>query len=643
MESLALCEALFIHKQRIMAVSNDIMHQLETGYRVQQSGDLQRAENIYREVLRADKDNIHALNLLGMLCVNAHRADEAIDFISRALKFVPDNPQSHNNLGLAYKDKGNAKKAAHHFRESIKLESHDPDVYNNLGNVLRVLDKPQQAVQSYEKALHLRNDFAECWSNLAAALNEAGRHERGLEAVGRAIELDPELAQAYNNRGDIYLAQARYEDALAEYRSATELSPQYVAALINMAKTLRDMDKPEDALETLQLALDLEPKNPEGLLVKGVLHEQMGERDEAAESFKATIASAPEMTVAHYYLSQIRGRDGSDEEFQAMSDLRGNSTLNDNARMYLGFGLYRALEQREQYDDAFEHLAEANRIKADSKPYSDDETAIYIDTIIDAATSSLDRLGTEPGRADSRPVFILGMPRSGTSLTEQILASHSAVAGAGELSYAYDTAHRIRAITHEKFPQNMKLLSAAQYAELGDYYMSRHSESNLAAQYVVDKTPLNFQYIGMLALALPGARFIHCHRDPVANCWSIHRMPFDEKQTYAHSLESLGRYYTRYWNLMQRWHALFPGRILDMRYEDTVADIETQSRKMLGFLGLPFEDGVLEYHKTERLVKTPSASQVRQPIYRDRLAAWKRYEKYLGPLIENIPTGIAGE
>ncbi len=612
------------------------MRRLESGYQAQQSGDLQRAEGLYKEVLEVEPENIHALNLLGMLCVNAFRPDEAVDYLSRALQLVPANPQSQNNIGLAYKDQGNAKRAAHHFRESIKLDPGNPDVYNNLGNVLRVLDKPDQAIQSYERALHLWHDFAECWSNLAAALNESGRHDRALKAIGRALDLDPELAQAYNNRGDIYLAQARYEDALAEYRHATELSPKYVAALINMGKTLRDMDRPEDALETLAFAIDLEPKNPEALLVRGVLYEQMGDREQAAGSFKEAIAASPRMTVAHYYLSQIRGRKGTDDEFEAMVELKKNAELNNNARMYLGFGLYRAYEQREMYDEAYSNLAEGNRIKAESTPYNDEETAEYIDSVIDSAQDSLNRLGERPGKADPRPVFVLGMPRSGTSLTEQILASHSAVAGAGELSYAYDTAHLIRKMTHEKFPENMKLLSAEQYAELGEKYMARHSEDNLAVRYVVDKTPLNFQYIGLLGLALPDAKFIHCHRDPVANCWSIHRMPFDEKQTYAHSLESLGKYYTRYWIFMRRWHEMFPGRILDMRYEDTVADIETQSRRMLDFLGLPFEEGVLEYHKTKRLVKTPSASQVRQPIYKDRLAAWKKYEKYLGPLIDNV-------
>ena len=621
-------------------MSDAVMQMLESGYRAQQSGDLAGAEEQFRRVLDRDPDNVHALNLMGMLCVNNFRAPEAVDFISQALKFVPDNPQSHTNIGLAYKDVGKPELAAKHFRRSIELDPGNPDVYNNLGNVLRVLEKPREAVGVYEKALKMHPTFAECWSNLAAALNEAEKFDRALSAVGRAIELDSGLAQAYNNRGDIYLAMARYEDAVSEYRRAIDLSPKYAAALINMARTQRDMDDPESARETLKLAMQIEPNNPEALLVEGVLNEQTGDRDGAAASFSKAIEQLPEMTVAHYYLSQIKGRKGTDEEFAAMRELDKRDDLTPKARMYLEFGLFRACDQRELYDEAFAHLAAGNAIKAEASPYDDEDTAEYIASIIDAAKSARDTLGDSPGLADPRPVFVLGMPRSGTSLTEQILASHSAVSGAGELSYAYDTAHSIRKMVHEKFPENMKLLSADQFVELGERYLNRHTAQNLEAQFVVDKTPLNFQYIGMLALALPQARFIHCHRDPVANCFSIHRMPFDEKQTYAHSLKALGTYYTRYWRFMQAWHEMFPGRIIDCRYEDTVGDIEAQSRRLLAFLGLEFEEQVLEFHKTKRLVKTPSASQVRQPIYKDSVSAWKHYEKHLQPLVDSLKVSL---
>lgn len=613
-----------------------IVHALEAGYQAQQDGELAKAEKHYRGVLKRDPENVHALNLLGMLCVNANRATEAVRFISRALAVDGNDPDAHANIALAYKDAGQPRQAVRHFRESVRLNPRNPVAYNNLGNVLRLIDKPGEAASSYERALKLQPGFAECWSNLAAAMNESDRQEAGLRAADKALQLDPGLAQAWNNKGDILLGQAKYGEALDHYRKATELSPKYAAAMINMARVQRDMEAPDDALETLAKVLDIEPRNPEAHHVLGVLHEQMGDRKSAAEHFQAAIDTAPEMAIAHYQLAQINGRQGTDAELDAMRSLWQVEDLSRNNRMYLAFGLARALEQRGDYDEAYSYVARGNAVKAEIRPYDDAETAEYVNALFSRAAAAAARIGSGEGNQDDRPVFVVGMPRSGTSLTEQILASHSAVAGAGELSYAYDTAHRVREMTGRKFPDNLDLLTAAQFRELGEYYLARHTRDNLAARYVVDKTPLNFQYIGLLGIALPRARFIYCHRDPVANCWAIHRIPFDEKQTYAHSQSALGRYYRRHRDLVKGWKSLFPGRILDIRYEDTVADVEGQSRRILDFLGLPFESEVLAFHRTRRLVKTPSASQVREPIYTDAVAAWKKYEQHLAPLIEAL-------
>jgi tetratricopeptide (TPR) repeat protein len=617
-------------------MNQDLQDLLENGYRQHQEGRLDEAERLYLEVLQQDRDNIHALNLLGMLCANAFRPDEAVFFIAKALKLQANNPESHANIALAYKDQGKPEQAVKHFRESIRLDPYNPVVHNNLGNVLREMSRPEEAIKVYERALKLDGDFAPCWSNLSAALNEAGKHKLAHRAVERALRLEPGLAQAHNNKGDILLAEARYAEALDCYRTATALNPKYAAALINMARTQRDMDDSEAAVQTLRKALEIEPNNPEAHHAMGVLQEQLGNPDAAAAAFQDAIKVAPAMAIAHYYLAQLRGRKTSDAELGAMEKVWNEVNMLPNDRMFMAFGLARAYEQRRQYDKAFEFLEQGNRVKAEMQPYDDADTGKFIDSLAECAEATAARLGFDAGCPDPRPVFILGMPRSGTSLTEQILASHSKVAGAGELSYAYDTAHRIREITKQAFPDNMKTLSAGQLRELGEYYLSRHKPDNLAHRYVVDKTPLNFQYIGLLGLALPRAKFIHCHRDPVQNCFSIHKMPFDKKQAYAHSLEALGMYYNRYWKLMQRWKAQFPGRILDVRYEDTVADIETQGRRMLDFLDLPFEESVLDFYKTERLVKTPSASQVRQPIYGDAVQAWRKYENHLAPLIEAL-------
>lgn len=617
-------------------INDDLQQMLEQGYRQHMAGQLDEAERLYRAVLQQDRDNVHALNLLGMLCVNSFRPDEAIVLITKALKFQPNNPESHANVALAFKDQGKLEQSVKHFRESIRLDPHRPVVLNNLGNVLREMGQPQEAIKVYERALQMDGGFSQCWCNLGAALNEAEKRKAARRAVDRALRLEPTLAQAHNNKGDIALAEAKYAEALECYRQAIALNPKYVAALINMARTQRDADDPETAVQTLRKALEIEPNNPEAHHAMGVLQEQLGSRENAAASFQDAIRVAPGMAIAHYYLAQIRGRRTTDAELEAMHRIWREVNMLPNDRMFMAFGLARAYEQRKDFDKAFEFLEQGNRVKAEMQPYDDTDTGRFVDSLVDCAEAAAARLGLAAGCPDPRPVFILGMPRSGTSLTEQILASHTEVAGAGELSYAYDTAHRIREITQQAFPDNMKRLSAEQLRELGEYYLSRHKPDNLAHRYVVDKTPLNFQYIGLLGLALPRARFIHCHRDPVQNCFSIHKMPFDKKQAYAHSLEALGLYYNRYWKLMQRWKALFPGRILDVRYEDTVTDIEAQGRRMLDFLDLPFEERVLDFYKTERLVKTPSASQVRQPIYGDAVQAWRRYERHLAPLIEAL-------
>lgn len=636
---MSACES---RKTENKNMAEDLLRKLEIGFEAQRSGNLAKAEQLYRQVLAKDERNRHALNLMGMLYVNSGRPQEAIEYISQALEIDDGDAQAHANIGLAYKDVGMAATAATHLAKSVRLDPGNPVVFSNLGNVLRLLDQPGKAIRAYESAIRLNPEFAECWSNLAAALNESGQQEPGLKAAAKAIELNPGLAQAYNNRGDIYLEQARYTDAMDSYAKAVQIDPAYTAAIINMARVQRDMDQPEEGMQTLQQVLEIEPDNPEAHHVIGVLHEQMGDREKAANSFLRAIEIAPDMTVSHYNLAQIRGRKSTDAELDAMLGLWNAEEISSTSRMHLAYGLYRIYEQREMHDRAFEYLAEGNRVKDAASSYDDAEVAVYHAGSVAGIENIIERLGDEPGYRDTRPLFVLGMPRSGTSLTEQILASHSDVSGAGEVSFAFDTVHRIKKLTDQPYPDNLKALDAADLQALGEYYLSCHNDVNLETRYCVDKSPLNFQYLGLLAVALPDARFVHCHREPIANCFAIHRIPFDKRQAYAHNLAALGQYYQRYQDLMQQWHGLFPGRILDVKYEDTVADIEAQARRLLAFLDLPFEESVLDFYKTKRLVKTPSASQVRDPIYTGSVAMWKKYEKHLGPLIENLE-GAADE
>jgi tetratricopeptide (TPR) repeat protein len=617
-----------------------VLQLLREGYGSQSAGDLVRAEQMYRQALDLDPNSVHGLHVLGVLCGETGRPEEAIDRLRRALSIGGEHAEAHASLGRAYAQLGQLQQAVDHLRRSTEMNPRNAEVFNDLGTAQRWLERPRDAVASYEAALKLDPDSAEFWSNLAAAHNEAKSPDKGLLAVEAALKLDDKLASAWCSKADLLLTHSRYLEAIDCYRKCLELEPDHVTAMINMARAQRDADDPQAALVSLQKALAIEPQSPMALHVLGWVREQMGEFEAAADCYHEAIRAAPKLGTPHYQLAQLKGRRSTDEELATMSSLWEQDDLPPSSRIYLAFGMYRALEQRSEFDRAFEFLAIGNRLTGEKHPYDDIAAARQMDEIVAATESALARLGPAAGQPDPRPVFVLGMPRSGTSLTEQILASHSQVAGAGELSYGSDTVYRSRELTGTAFPGSMELLSAEQMRELGQYYMSRHAPANLAFRFVVDKTPMNYKCVGLLAMALPRARFIHCHRHPVASCFSIYRMPFEVRHTYAHEMNALGRYYSRYWELMKQWHALFPGRILDVRYEDTVADVERQSRRLLDFLGLPFEESVLRFYETERLVKTPSASQVRQPIYSDSLDSWKNYEHHLGPLVENLQPAL---
>ena len=612
---------------------------LQQGYARHKAGQLDDAEAIYRQVLSHDSRNVHALNLLGMLYVNSGRPAEAIAAILAALESNPDDAQAHANIALAYKDMTGFAQAEKHFRRSLALNPGAPVVYNNLGVVLREQRRREEAIRSFEQALQLDANYAECWCNLALALNDLQRFDQARQAVQRALAIDPRMPQAHNNLAEVYRGQSRFEEAIGHYRKALALNPQYAEAMLNLATAYREAEEPEAALAMLQQLLAIEPLNPKAHNALGILREQQGEREEAAACFKRAIEIAPGVAYPHYQLAQLKGRKSSDEELRAMEKLIAREDLNEDDRMYLAFGLAGAYEQRGRYEDAFAYWAEGNAIKAERAPYDAVARDELYRSSVRHSAEALQRLGGDVGFHDTRPVFIIGMPRSGTTLTDQILASHSRVGSVGEVSFAYDLSCRVGELTGDGFPRGVASLSSGQFRQLGEEFIARLTRDTTGKTFVIDKTPLNFQYVGLLAQALPDARFIHCYRDPVDNCFSIFKLPFADVQDYAHDLVALGQHYNSYRSLMNAWKELLPGRILDVCYEDTVADLEQQARRLLDFLGLEFEEQVLAFHESSRLVRTPSASQVRQPIYRDSVRAWKKYEKQLSPLIDTLQAG----
>ena len=613
-----------------------MLQTLKQALHLQRQGDLRGAERFYRQVLGQEPKNIHALNLLGALCVNTGRPEEAVKLIRQALLVKPDDPQALANLALGLKQLGQVDEAIACLERSLSLKGDNAFTLNTLGGLLLESGRPKEAVAHYKKALRLDPGSVDCLCNLSSALNALKQHSQALLTVRRALKLDDRKPQAHHTLAEIYRAQSRFIDAIEHYDIALKLKPDYYEAMLNLAHTHREAESPDASMAILKTLLGLQPANHKAFNAMGLLQEQLGEPKEAADYFKKSISIAPQAAISHYQLSQIKSRNSSDEEIRAMESLISDESTGEEDRALLAFALAPAYEQKERYEDAFSTWAKGNAIKASKSPYNETEKNQFYHSVAKHTSLALERLGTDAGCEDSRPLFIMGMPRSGNTLTGQILSSHSSISSLGEVSFAYDLAEKIEELTGRKYPAGLAELSPEQCKQLGEAYDSRIPDKFSNQAYVIDNTPLNFQHLGLISLALPRAKFIRCHRDPIDTCFSIFKIPFGNNQSYAHDLVSLGKHYNSYLVLMDEWKRLLPGKILDVSYEETVEDIETQSRRILDFLGLPFEESVLNFHQSKDLVRTPSTSQVRKPIYQSAVHAWKKYEDQLGPLIESL-------
>ena len=613
-----------------------MLETLKAALHLQRQGNLQEAERFYRRVLGQEANNVHALNLLGALCVNSNRPDEGTRLIQQALLSRPDDPQALVNLALGLRQLGRTDEAIPCLERSLSLKSDNAFALNSLGSLLLDSGRPEEAIVHYKKAAKLDSASADIWCNLSSALNDIKQHREAMMAVRRALEIDNRKPQAHHNLAEIYRAQSRFDEAIEHYNIALELNPNYFDAMLNLAQTHREAENPEVAASILDMLISLQPDNPEIFSAMGLLQEQLGEPEKAASYFKQSIAIAPGRAQSHYQLSQIQGRKSTDEEIAEIEAQLTNEVVSEQNRILLAFALAPAYQQKERYDDAFNSWSEGNAIKAKKTPYDETEKDRFYQSVARHSSATLERLGPDSGAMDKRPLFIMGMPRSGNTLTGQILSSHSQISSLGEVSFAYDIADQIEQLTGQKYPEGLDKLSPEQCRQLGESFNSRIPKKYSSQAYVIDNTPLNFQHLGLLSIVLPGAKFILCHRDPVDTCWSMFKIPFGDNQSYAHDLGSLGKHYCSYRVLMDKWKDLLGDKILDVSYEQTVGDVEKQSKRMLDFLGLPFEESVLNFHESKDLVRTPSTSQVRKPIYKSAVDAWKKYEDHLGPLIESL-------
>jgi tetratricopeptide (TPR) repeat protein len=477
----------------------------------------------------------------------------------------------------------------------------------------------------------------------AVGYQVAGRHAEAIGLYDLILSTQPGLSQIHNNRGLALAALGRFDAAVASYQRAIALRPQDPQVLCSWAAALAEDGRTEEAEQTARQAVALNPRLAQAHNNLALILKEKGRLNEAEAAAKQAIQLAPHNPAYYEHLGMVRPFVPGDHYLAALEGLAKDlGALRVTDRIHLHFALGKAYEDTGRFEDAFPHWLEANARKRHQLGYDEGHMLALMERTRATFTREFIASGGHSGVTSALPVFIVGMPRSGSTLIEQILASHPAVFGGGELNLFDHAAGAIgKGLPGEpSFPDMIAAMSAEHFAALGSLYLEELKKRAPQAARITDKMPANFLFAGLIHLALPNATIIHAVRDPADTGVSCFATNFTRGQPFTYDLAEIGRYYSRYRALMAHWHEVLPrGRILDVRYEELVADMPTAARRIVAHCGLAWDARCLDFHKSERAVRTASAAQVRKPIYRSSVGRWRNYQSFLGPLLAELETG----
>ena len=603
------------------------------GFVFHRAGKMGEAIASYRKALSLKPDYAKAHNNLGNIFQEQDKMDEAVASYRKALSLEPDYAEAHNNLGVILQKLDKLDEAVGSFQKALSLNPGYAEAYNNLGLTLHKQEKVDEAIACYMQALSLNPNYAEAHNNLGLALHEQEKTDSAFASFRQALSLKPDYAEAYNNIGFVLKELGRFDEAGNMIMKALSLNPDSAEAYNNLGLVFQEMHRMDDAIASYRKALSLKPDLVAALNNIGLLHRELGNMDEAIEIFREAVAIKPQEVAAYMYLSSLVRHNEFDDIIQAMEDLHAKKDLSDKERMHLSFTLGKVFEDLKEYKKSFGYILEANRLKRRSYEYSIQADLDKFAAIKKIFSPGLFSFHAGGGNQDATPIFILGMPRSGTTLVEQILSSHSQIFGAGELLILANMMKDICSGKGAKpYPACIPDLDTDMLKKMGSDYIDAIRKYSETAKYITDKLPHNFFYVGLIKIILPHAKIIHCMRNPMDNCLSIFKNDFKGSLHFAYDMVELGRYYSHYRDLMEHWEEVLPGFMYSLRYEELVSDQQNQTKRLLQFCGLPWEEACLAFHKTERRVKTASFAQVRKPMYRGSVELWKKYETELEAL-----------
>jgi tetratricopeptide (TPR) repeat protein len=593
-------------------------------------GDLEQARDVCQRILSV-RERPDAILILAKIAHEQGEFQVAVERYQQFLKIIPEHEQTHFNLGLLLEELGHLELAIEHYEKSSAIAADNAAAHGRLADACCKLRRWTEAIKAYEQVLALRKDDVATMVKLGNAYSAVQLFAESVLLYERALKIKPDDALVYRHMGASLQRMGRIKKGIECFEEAIRQRPDYVRARVSLARALSQLGKAEEALIPLEQAVDLEYEDTEAHIQLASTYRQLGQTELAVKQLEQLLAIKPACGEAYYQLSMIKP--GQELIPVVEKRLRGGCPKVDT--MYCRFALGNLFNDNKSYDPAFEHFQAANKLQRDTISYDADDTRHVVDRLIGVYSEDFFDDKRQFGSASKLPVFILGMPRSGTTLIEQILASHALVHGAGETETFPEINRSIaRQLEYaEPAPECMSLMDGPMVEESSARYLQELALHCPTATRITDKFPHNFMEIGLIKALFPDARIIHCQRDPLDNCVSLFFHCFTSFKA-SFELTELGRYYLQYQRLMAHWQKLFPDEILTVQYEDLVQDQETVSRQMLEYIGLEWDEKCLDFQNNDRNVSSPSNMQVRQPIYKSSIGRWKLYEEHLRPLIE---------
>lgn len=524
------------------------------------------------------------------------------------------------------------------YRQVLGQQPNHAAALHFLGLLLHQTGRSEEGLDLIEKSVTLQPGNADFLNNMGTVMRDLGRVAAAIDFFRGAVDIRPDQLAARDNLGSSLKQLGQFDAAEEIYRGTIGRNPFHVRARIGLAETLQEAGRLDEAIALFREALSIRPKDAELLYGLGVAMMEKGKLDEAADLARQAVAIAPSMARAWLLLTQVKRQTERDKELSGMEAEHAKAPEGSLARMQLSFGLGKVNDDLKDYGRAFDYFAEGNAIRRQAIDYDPVRTRGEFEAMKAVFDEAFFEKHRPSDISDDTPIFVVGMPRSGTTLVEQIIASHPQVYGAGELNILKTAVGKQFPMSMPGgFPAGIADMPDKAFAEAGQAYLDMLHTRYPGYRHVTDKMPGNFLLVGFLHMMLPKAKIVHCARDAAATCLSIFKVHFrGDSHRYGYDLGELADFHNLYTDIMAHWHKVLPGVVHDVRYEDFVADQEGQTRALMAYLGLPWDDKVLSFHETDRPVRTASAAQVRQPMYQGSVDLWKRYGDRLKPLLDKL-------